>query len=150
MAATLKRTVGVIVVLAIGLQFTSPAHTNPPYDESKSLERAAVVPDDVARVFAKACNDCHSNRTNWRWYTYVAPVSWLTVSHVNHGRTELNFSVWGTYGSRMRETRLRAICHETRDGSMPLRQYALVHPGTKPSPDQIRSICDWTESELRR
>jgi hypothetical protein len=130
--------------LVILLQATSPAHTNPAFDERETLARTTAVPADVTRALARACNDCHSNQTNWRWYTYVAPISWLTVGHVNQGRAELNFSTWGTYGARMRETRLRAICQLSRDGAMPLPSYVLVHPHAQLSPDEISSICEWT------
>jgi heme-binding protein len=141
---TLKSIIASIVAVAMGLQLAGPSHSNPPFDESTSLERTTDVPADVARTFAVACNDCHSNKTHWRWYTYVAPVSWLTVGHVTRGRAELNFSVWGTYGSRMRETRLRRICGLSREGAMPLPSYTLVHPSAKLSPDQIAAICEWT------
>ena len=140
----LKSTIAIIVAVAMGLQLAGPSHSNPPFDESKSLERTTDVPADVARAFAVACNDCHSNKTDWRWYTYVAPVSWLTVGHVTRGRSELNFSVWGTYGTRMRETRLRGICDLSRKGAMPLPSYALIHPRAKLSPEQIAAICEWT------
>jgi Haem-binding domain len=144
MTLKLKWTTVAVVAVATGLQLAGPSHMNPPFDESTSLERTTAVPVDVAGTFAVACNDCHSNKTHWRWYTYVAPISWLTVSHVNRGRSELNFSVWGTYGTRMRETRLRTICDLSRQGAMPLPQYALIHPSAKLSSDQITSICEWT------
>lgn len=141
----LQWTAAGLVSLVIGLQSTSPKPTNPAFNERETLERTTAVPADVTRAFARACNDCHSNQTNWRWYTYVAPVSWLTVGHVNQGREELNFSIWGTYGARMRETRLRSICQLSRDGTMPLPSYTLVHPQARLSPDEISSICEWTE-----
>ena len=144
MTIVLKWAAAVVFPVAIGLQLRHPGHTNPSFDGSQSLERTTDVPGDVAAAFARACNDCHSNRTNWRWYTYIAPVSWFTVDHVKRGRAELNFSVWGTYGARMRETRRRAICGLSRSGEMPLASYALVHPGAKLSAAEVSSICDWT------
>lgn len=128
-----------------GMQFVHPARTNPVTDDSLAIERHETVPAGVARTFELACRDCHSNRTNWRWYTYVAPISWRTVGHVNEGRGELNFSVWGTYGPRLRETRLRAMCTLTRDRAMPLPSYTLVHPGARVSDQEIRELCAWTE-----
>jgi heme-binding protein len=136
--------------IVMALQFTNPVHTNPPVDQSKTLESMATVPSEVLRVFDRSCNDCHSNKTNWRWYTYVAPVSWFTVGHVNDGRSELNLSEWGSYGTRLKETRLRAICQQIETGSMPLPSYALVHREVKLSPDQIRTICEWTKEEEQR
>src|ERR1051326_6063031 len=127
MRKILKWTLVVVGLTFIGLQFTNPARTNPPIDQSRTLEATTAVPPEVSASFARSCNDCHSNKTNWRWYTYVAPVSWYTVGHVNDGRTELNFSEWGTYSTRRKETRLNAICSQCRRGNMPLSSYALVH-----------------------
>lgn len=136
----------VLAVTLAGLQSTSPAHTNPETDESLAIERQEAVPAGVARTLDVACRDCHSHRTSWRWYTYLAPVSWWTVGHVNEGRAELNFSVWGTYGRRMRQTRLRAMCVLTQRRAMPLSTYALVHPEARVSDQQIRELCAWTEA----
>ena len=139
-----RRAVFVLVVAFAGLQFTSPAHTNPETSHSLTLERTETVPADVARTLTFACRDCHSNDTNWRSYTYVAPLSWWTDRHVKAGRTELNFSVWGTYGRRRRETRLRSMCSLTEKREMPLRSYALLHPEARISDHDIKQLCAWT------
>jgi len=137
-------------LILIGLQFTNPAHTNPPFDQSEALESMTTVPAEVLDILAHSCNDCHSNKTDWRWYTYIAPVSWFTVGHVNRGRSELNFSEWGSYSERMKETRLRAICEQCEKGSMPMASYAFVHRDVKLSRDQVRAICEWTRQEGQR
>lgn len=147
MRKKVKWTVMIIVVISIGLQFTSPAHSNPPFDEAETLQGTTVVPSEVSALFARSCNDCHSNKTNWRWYTYVAPVSWLTVDHVNDGRVELNFSAWGRYSARMKGTRLRAICDQCQRGSMPLASYVRMHREVRLSPEEVKVICEWTKSE---
>lgn len=136
----------VIAVIFIGLQFTTPRHTNPSVDAAQTLAATTAVPPEISAVFARSCNDCHSNETNWRWYTYVAPVSWFTVGHVNDGRKEFNLSEWGRYGTRMKETRLKAICAEARGGTMPIASYTFVHRDTKLSPDEVTKICEWTEN----
>ena len=151
MRAQLKWTVIVVAASTFaGLQFTSPARTNPPFDETQTLEATTEVPAEVSAAFARSCNDCHSNRTDWRWYTHVAPASWFTVGHVNDGRAELNFSEWGSYGGRMKQTRLSAIRDHIKQGTMPLASYALVHPGVRLSPHEVRTICEWAERESRR
>ena len=148
--AKLKWIAIVIGVIFIGLQFTTPKHTNPAGDAAQALTATTAVSSDVHAVFERSCKDCHSNETNWRWYTYVAPVSWFTVGHVNEGRKEFNLSEWGHYGARMKETRLKAICAQVRGGTMPLSSYALVHPETKLSPDEVKMICDWTENTRKQ
>jgi hypothetical protein len=147
MALRTKAKWPVIIVAAIfiGLQFTTPRHTNPHSDEAQTLQGMTALPPDVSALFSRSCNDCHSNQTNWRWYTYVAPVSWFTVGHVNEGRAELNFSEWGHYGARMKDTRLKAICAQCRGGTMPLASYAFVHREARLSPEEVKMICEWTE-----
>jgi hypothetical protein len=130
----------------IGLQFTTPQHTNPPVNAGQTLEAITALPPDVSALFARSCNDCHSNDTHWRWYTYVAPVSWLTVRHVNNGRADWNVSEWGSYGTRRKETRLRAICAQVRGGTMPPPSYAFVHRDARLQLDDVKTICDWTQS----
>ena len=49
---------------------------------------------DARRLRENACLACHSNLTDWPWYTNVAPVSWLTQHDVEDGRAKLNFSEW--------------------------------------------------------
>ena len=149
MRTKIKWTLISIGLIFIGLQFTTPGHTNPAFDEAQSLEALTAIPSEISAVFARSCNDCHSNKTNWRWYTYVSPVSWFTVSHVEDGRAELNFSVWGSYGTRMKETRLRAICQECESGTMPLASYAFVHREVRLSPEEVKMICEWTKRELK-
>ncbi len=135
-------------VIFVGLQFANPEHPYPGSDEALAIERTERLPAGVARTLDLACRDCHSHRTQWRWYTYVAPVSWWTVAHVNEGRAELNFSEWGTYGRRARETRLRAICPLTEAHAMPLRAYAIVHPEARVSDSALRQLCAWTQQAI--
>ena len=144
---------GAMIVLGLtfaGLQLRSPSLTNPETDASLTLARNETVPPGVARTLDLACRDCHSNETNWRWYNHIAPLSWWTLSHVKAGREELNFSVWGTYGRRLRETRLHAICGMTEKHEMPLPSYALVHSAARLSEADIKELCAWTEVAITR
>ena len=146
MKTKLKCFLVALFVIFIGLQFTSPARTNPAFDENQTLQALENVSPEVASIFARSCNDCHSNQTNWRWYTHIAPVSWFVVRHVNDGRAELNFSEWGSYGERMRETRLKSVCALVEKGRMPLASYVWIHPEAKISADEAKTICDWSKS----
>ena len=64
---------------------------------------------------------------------------------MNKGRAELNFSVWGNYGRRVRETRLRAMCALTERRTMPLSSYVLVHPQARVPDEEIGRLCAWAE-----
>lgn len=70
-----------------------------------------------------ACMDCHSNETNWPWYSNIAPVSWLVQRDVDEGREELNLSTGAGEIDDMVET--------IRDGSMPPWFYKPLHSGAR-------------------
>ena len=37
----------------------------------------------LVRILEKSCQNCHSLRTEWPWYSYVAPMSWLIENDVH-------------------------------------------------------------------
>src|SRR5215831_2751013 len=65
---------------------------------------------EVGEKLKRACGDCHSNETNWPWYSHIAPVSWWIRSHVRQGQRELNFSEWQTYSAAQKRGELESIC----------------------------------------
>jgi hypothetical protein len=140
----------VLIVVICGLliiQFFGPAKTNPPIDPSQSIESRLQVPPQVAAILDRSCNDCHSNKTRWPWYSNVAPVSWLVIKDVNEGRQNLNFSEWGRYTPRDVDGLLKQICREVKAGVMPLSIYTPMHPGSKLSAEDVKTLCDWTAAE---
>jgi len=146
----LKWLVIVLASLFIIIQIKRPARTNPPVDQSQTIEALTQMTPQVASILARSCNDCHSNKTVWPWYTNVAPVSWFVIDHVNEGRSNLNLSEWGRYDQRRQGKKLEQMCDEVKDGAMPLSSYTPLHPGSKLSPDDVKTLCDWTEAERSR
>ena len=129
------------------MQFFGPAKTNPAVDASQSIDSRLPVTPPVAAILDRSCNDCHSNKTRWPWYSSVAPVSWLVIDHVNEGRQNLNFSEWGRYTQRDVDGLLKQICREAKTGAMPLSSYTPLHRSSKLSAEDIKILCDWTTAE---
>ncbi|HEX8189004.1 MAG TPA: heme-binding domain-containing protein [Pyrinomonadaceae bacterium] len=146
----LKVAAALFVLLFAGAQFVRPGRVNPPGAAGRSLEEHARVTPEVAGVLGRSCMDCHSDRTDWPWYSNVAPASWFVVDHVNHGRRHLNFSRWGDYDRRRADYLLNDICRTARSGFMPLDSYTLVHRGARLSPADVKTLCDWAGEERRR
>ena len=80
-----------LVVIVIGIQVVPYGrnHTNPPVTAEPRWDSP-----ETRAVVERACFDCHSNETNWPWYSKVAPVSWLMQHDVDAARAKLNFSEW--------------------------------------------------------
>ena len=142
---------GVIaLIIVIGAQFYRPAKTNPASEPGQSVEAHLQVTPQVTAILDRSCNDCHSNKTRWPWYSHVAPVSWFVITHVDEGRQNMNFSEWGKYSKRDADVLLNQTCREVRAGVMPLSSYTPLHPGSKLSADDIKVLCDWTDAERAR
>ncbi len=69
-------------------------HTNPPVLQEPNWDSP-----QTRALAQRACFDCHSNETEWPWYSHVAPVSWLVQRDVEEGREKVNFSTWGQGGA---------------------------------------------------
>lgn len=95
----------------------------------------------------RACFDCHSNETVWPAYSYVAPVSWLVARNVQRGRHKLNFSEFGTTSNSEQET--DDIPKVFRRGSMPPREYLLLHPEARLTAEEMRQLQAGLEASLR-
>jgi hypothetical protein len=142
-----------VVLLAVGfviMQFFRMPRTNPAIDPNQTIESHLQVSPQVASVFDRSCNDCHSNKTRWPWYANVAPVSWFVIGHVDDGRRDMNFSNWGSYDRDKQSRRLRDMCELVQDGEMPLSTYTPLHPGSTLSVEDKKALCDWANAERAR
>ena len=135
-----------LVALVVAAQVVRPARTNPPVDPQKEMTAHMQVDPAVMATLSRACNDCHSNRTEWPWYSNVAPVSWLVAHDVNDGREELNFSEWGASKKKEPGKLLGKICSEVTEGEMPMATYTLIHPQAKLTREEVQNVCRWTNS----
>ncbi|MGZ4845363.1 MAG: heme-binding domain-containing protein [Candidatus Angelobacter sp.] len=142
----LKLSLITLVVLVAAAQVVRPARTNPPVDPKKEISAHMQMDPAVMATLSRACNDCHSNRTEWPWYTNVAPVSWLVARDVNEGREELNLSEWGASKEKEPGKLLGKICSEMKDGEMPMATYTLLHPQAKLTSAEVQNVCRWTNS----
>ena len=150
MLKLLKWLVVVVACLFVAAQFKRPARTNPPVDESQTIFARTQMTPEVSAIVDRSCRDCHSNKTVWPWYTNVAPISWFITDHVNEGRQNLSLSEWGKYEKDRQGKKLQQMCDEVTDGAMPLSVYTPLHPGSKLTPDQVTTLCAWTEAERAR
>ncbi|NNE99746.1 MAG: hypothetical protein HKN25_12065 [Pyrinomonadaceae bacterium] len=74
---TVLKIIAIILFLALaGIQFIRPDRTNPPVDKTLAIESSLTIPPDVDAILIRSCNDCHSNKTEYPWYSNIAPISW--------------------------------------------------------------------------
>src|ERR1700730_1266377 len=109
------------------------------------LLSGATIDAHVLSIIERSCQDCHSERTHYPWYSYVAPVSWLIESDVAGGRSRLNLSRWSDYSLQRRQRSLSEIANQVKDGDMPLSEYTLIHRNARLSEADVNAIFRWTQ-----
>lgn len=107
-------------------------HANPPVTASPRWEGA-----QTEQLFNASCGDCHSNLTDWRWYSNFAPASWLVQSDVDEGREVMNFSNWD-----QPQPELDELVEQINEGEMPPLKYTVLHGEAKLSDSEKQALID--------
>tara|TARA_R110001592_G_scaffold40359_1_gene132584 strand:- start:2049 stop:2528 length:480 start_codon:yes stop_codon:yes gene_type:complete len=105
------------------------------------------VDKEIAAMLKASCYDCHSNQPRYPWYANVAPLNWWIGDHIEHGRDELNFSLWGTFTARRRDHKLEEMVEMVEEREMPLPNYLPMHKDAKLSDEQIEKLRKWANAE---
>lgn len=124
---------GAVVAFFVVLQGVALAlpRSNPPV-----VAEPAWDSPQTRELFMRACGDCHSNQTNWRWYTYVAPAAFLAYRDVTEGRQKCNVSEWGVGGERKCDESAETI----QKGTMPPWFYLPLHPEARLSDQEKQQL----------
>jgi hypothetical protein len=137
------------LALLVGLaaaQLIRPDTTNPPVNPARSLWHDDRVDPRVAGVLRRACANCHSDETQWPWYSKISPVSWILARHVRKGRAKLNFSEW----SGASPNQLEEIYDEIDKHDMPPADYSLMHPEARLTQADREILRAWADGKLAR
>src|SRR5260370_2857758 len=117
---------------------------------SKPLLAGAPVDPGVMQIVERSCQSCHSEKTDWPWYSYVAPMSWLIEKDVNQARSHMNLSHWDEYTIEKQQEILAELSAVVRNKQMPLPRYTMLHPEAKLSDSEIDRIYRWARAERVR
>jgi hypothetical protein len=134
------RLVGVGFVAFIILQFIRPTLTNPP------VTADLQAPSAAKQILVTGCYNCHSNETRLPWFDEVVPAYWLVVRDVRRGRLHLNFSNFGKLAPAAQRGFLYESVTDMQVGYMPPRQYLLVHPDARVTPEELATLKTWLNS----
>ena len=138
-----KRILLGLVILFLGMQLFRIDMDNPVVNYEQDFISMMNPPSEVESILKTSCYDCHSNETNYPWYSNVAPVSWWVEHHIEEGREELNFSEWGTYDAERKDHKLEECAEEVEEGEMPLQPYTITHGNAKLSEEQRELMEEW-------
>jgi len=120
MRLILKLAVVAMALLTISSAIIHPYGTVKDTRSGAPLFTGAEADSDVTRIFERSCGNCHSDRTEWPWYSYIAPLSWMIENDVHSGRSHMNLSHWDAYSEERKVELLTKMGVEVRNRRMPL------------------------------
>ena len=136
---------GLIIFLL--MQLYQPAR-NTSYEQDSSLDFVSQynAPKNIETILRTSCYDCHSNNTNYPWYSSIEPGALFMANHVNEGKENLNFNEWGNYSSRKQNNKLDRIVKQIKSSEMPLSSYTIIHKNAVLNENQKEQIINWLNS----
>jgi hypothetical protein len=141
---------GAVAIAAVGGSLIHPFGPPTAPGANQTILREAKVEPETLALFQRACQNCHSQNTEWPWYSHVAPVSWLIARDVQQARSHMNLSQWQDYSTDDRLRLLSAIGSAARNRVMPPQRYLLLHPEARLTNMERQQIYTWTRDERRR
>jgi hypothetical protein len=139
-----------IGLLGIFCAFVHPFGVVKTSDSGAPLFGGAQMPSSVAAVLERSCQNCHSERTVWPWYSYIPPISWTIENDVYQARTHMNISRWQDYTTEQQVELLSKLAAEVRNHQMPMPRYLSLHPEARLSESDIHQLYNWSRTERRR
>lgn len=133
----------ILLVVSVGIQFV-PTKLN----QIEAIPKTDFLlvnntPNDIGVLLLSSCYDCHSNNTNYPWYSKIQPIAWFLEGHIKEGKSELNFSEWANYSDRRKNSKLKSIISQIQDDKMPLLSYTIMHSDAVLSNSDKIKIIDY-------
>lgn len=137
-----------LLFVFVAIQFIRPAKNEGSADGPDDISHSVTVPDSVKKILVTACYDCHSNKTNYPWYSYIQPVAWWLNGHIKDGKRHLNFSEFSKYEMKRKLKKLDETAELVKDGEMPLESYLIIHDEAKLSDAEKVLIVKWSKEAM--
>ena len=144
MKKVIKKIVVIGLIILVLIQFYQPAR-NLDYGPvlPEHLFKLYPGPENIQTILKTSCFDCHSNNTNYPWYSYLQPGRIFMEDHIKEGKENLNFSEFGKYSKRKQGSKLKAIVKQIKSDEMPLTAYILIHRKAILTTVQKEELTNW-------
>jgi hypothetical protein len=143
-----KRILLVSGILFIALQFIRPVQNKNGLVLSTDISKVISIPDTVRTLLKDACYDCHSNNTDYPWYSNIQPMGWLMAYHIKEAKNQLDFSEFGSYSQRRQLSKLDGIANSLKDDIMPLKSYKIMHKSAQLSTGEKSLLINWAQQSI--
>ena len=136
----------VLLAVVLLIQLVRPQKNTAVIPAGKMFVDAFKVSEQVNAILAVSCYDCHSNKTEYPWYSEIQPMAWFMDKHIKDGKEKLNFDELPSYGSRKLNSKFKQIITQIEQDKMPLNSYLWMHEGARLSMEDKRLLVDYFNS----
>ncbi len=132
-------------IIFIAIQFIQPVRNKSGQVLPTDFAKVYTVPANVQSILQNVCYDCHSNNTDYPWYSNIQPIAWMMARHISNGKEKLNFSDFGSNTTRKQISKLKEISNEIKGGEMPITSYKLMHKNAGLSQNEKDLLMNWIQ-----
>jgi len=145
----LKKIALVILLLFIAVQFI-PYEKNTSEAAPQPMSGSYNIPDNVQILLENACNNCHTNSSEYPWYASVEPIGYWLNSHIQDGKRHLNFDEFTHKPLAWQNHKFEETIEMVEEKEMPLPSYTYLglHPEANLSDAERQMIIDWAQDQM--
>jgi hypothetical protein len=139
----------ILLVLLVGIQFVHP-EKNESNDNTYDISTRYSIPANVQETLKNACNDCHSNKSTYPWYSNIQPVGFWLNHHIEEGKEHLNFSTFTKMPIAVQNHKLEEVIETVEEGEMPMPSYTYLglHPKANLSTADKDALIGWAKAQM--
>jgi hypothetical protein len=145
----LKKIILAILAVFVIFQFIRPAK-NQSDDRTYDISKKYTITKEIDDLFKVACNDCHSNKTEYPWYSQIQPVAWWLNNHVVDGKRHFNFSEFLKRPVAIQNHKFEEMVEMIEKKEMPLASYTYfgLHKGANLNDAQRTTLINWAKMQM--
>lgn len=145
----LKKIGLVILIVLVAIQFI-PYEKNEGKIAEHPISGSYNIPDNVNKLLINACNNCHTNKSEYPWYASIEPVGYWLNNHIQEGKGDLNFDEFTNRSLAWQNHKFEEIIEMVEEKEMPLESYTYfgLHPEANLSDAERQVIIDWAKDQM--
>lgn len=141
-----KVLLGIIAVFAL-IQLI-PSKKNVSDQKEPQLFTMYPTSHTVKNILKTSCYDCHSNNTEYPWYSKFQPVKFWLADHIEEGKEHFNIYEFQNYRPWKQYHKIEECLEEIKEGEMPLKSYAFIHSDAVLTELQKHELNLWAHGVL--
>jgi hypothetical protein len=142
-----KKILYTLLAVFVLIQFIRPER-NDSDTHPHPLSAKYTVPADVDALLKAACNDCHSNKTNYTPYINIQPIGWWMGNHIKDGKKHLNFSEFTHRTIAYQNHKFEEIVEQVESREMPLPSYSWFGIHDQLTDLQRKTLMEWAKTQM--